>query len=471
MRKRFLHDERGQMMLWIALALPILILFTAMAVDMGLIYLTRANLSNAADAGVLTGVKTVSYWTSQTGSQTQGQAKAQTYAQEMFEGNFGSTAPTQTYTWCPGSSGCPANTLSLTLYATTKVNTTFMAFLPQWAQWTLGATSQATRGNLVMSLVLDRSGSMSSDDGGTALQSAVPAFVEDFTQNVDNIAMVSFADNARVDVPMTTTFLTPIKTAVSGLNFTGGTFGGGAGTNTCTGACQQTDGPPLNLADYQNSTVTFPSGSQVEKVVVYFTDGLMNTLQDTFNCPASTLLNYGGTDSGTAVYSFNPTSATDVYGCYNGGGCDANGLPYTDAGTTCNGTNNGKKGDLITFPSQQYGTWEPLDRAHVTAETQYRAIYTANTIRGESPVPTYVYVIGLGSGINNACTEAFLATIANDPNGPTNYSCPSAPAVYNANLVDGAFYPVLDCPSPTCTEELNAAFQSIAYRILLRLSK
>ena len=89
-------------------------------------------------------------------------------------------------------------------------------------------------------------------------------------------------------------------------------------------------------------------------------------------------------------------------------------------------------------------------------------------MRAESPVPTYVFVIGLGHAVSGSVTtEAFLSTLANDPNGPTNY----AGAVYNSSLPAGLFLVVRDCPSAACTQELTTAFQTIAAKILLRLTQ
>ena len=58
------------------------------------------------------------------------------------------------------------------------------------------------------------------------------------------------------------------------------------------------------MADAQNNSVTVQPGQNVIKVLVYFTDGLMNASQDYFYCGGSgnntqTLLNYGGYDAGT----------------------------------------------------------------------------------------------------------------------------------------------------------------------------
>ena len=439
------HNDKGQILVTTALALPLLVLFTAMAVDMGLIYVTRAKLSKAVDAACLTGVKNLS----------QGQTTANALATDMFNANFGPNPPTPNFTWTTGTATVP---VSLTVNATATVNTYFMKYLPQFATWNLGDTATATRSNLVMSIILDRSGSMGPDGGGTALQAAVPNFVNDFVNGTDHIALISFASNASVDVALTSNFATPITNAVKALNFSGGTFGTGAGTNACnTPPCSTTDGPPLSMADNQNSTVSYV---QETKVVVYFTDGLMNTIQDTFNCtnnpPGPTLYNYGGYDPPqTGVAALVPTNGTQWPDIPTNGP-----PPYGNGGGTCNG--------VTSFFSQQNNTTESFTRAHVTAEAQWRAIYTANAMRSETPVATYIYVIGLGHAVSgDVPTEAFLATLANDPNGPSNYNG----AVYNGSLPAGLFVVVPDCPSATCTSELNTAFQTIAAKILLRLSQ
>src|ERR1700685_2357451 len=85
------------------------------------------------------------------------------------------------------------------------------------------------RHKVIMSLVLDRSGSMTSDGGEAALQSAVPNFVVQFNNIYDEVGLVSFADNGEIDVPIGYNFIAPITSAVENMPFGGGTFGTGAG--------------------------------------------------------------------------------------------------------------------------------------------------------------------------------------------------------------------------------------------------
>lgn len=317
--------------------------------------------------------------------------------------------------------------------------------------------SGSARRRVIMSIVLDRSGSMTSDGGAMAIKSAVPTFISLFDNSFDEVGLLSFSDNATIDFPIGYGFITPIDSAVASMQFAGGTFGTGAGNQPIL---SPTIGAPLSLADLQNNSVVIKprKRKKISKVLVYFTDGLMNTVQDSFYCGSSApsvLINYGGYDSGSYVGFLDPTSATTILGTCNHG-C-GRGFPYNASGAICK---NAQGLPVTTFLSQQTGQQTAFSRANVTAESQYRAIYTANAMRTESPVPTYIYTIGLGTSVSLG-TQAFLAQLANDPRYPTYI--PSQPA--------GELFYIPDCPSPTCTAELNAAFQAIASKLLHRIRR
>jgi Flp pilus assembly protein TadG len=489
MRNKFSHKDAGQVLVWFALSMAVFILFTALAVDFGLIYLTKARLANSVDSAVLTAAK----------NYQQGTTTAAGLGADMFVANYGSSAPALTWTWCSGNASC-GGAISATLNAETSVHTRFMSYLPQWASVNVGDTAAATRSTLVLALVLDRSGSMcggtitctsgTGDDGGEALQSAVPTFIGNFIQGSDYLGMISFAGDARVDVAMTDEFVTSITGAVNGLTFNGGTFGTGAGTNIYNSTTYTTNphGPPMSMADVliNNQVNALPASTPVSKVMVYFTDGLMNTVQDTLACTnsiGSQLYNYGGYDAsaGTTFDFFNPTGdyypADDLSYYYAGGGSNqgagctstaqdyqglCNGNPPYSATYSCKG--------VTKFYAQGTGSNEDFNRANITAEAQWRGIHTANAMQGETN-PVYVYVIGLGNAVSgDPCVEAFLSTVANDPNG-SQYSCPGAPAAFNSALAQGEFLVVPSCPGATCTAQLTQAFYTIYTKVALRLTQ
>ena len=138
------------------------------------------------------------------------QATASTLAADMFAANYGAGAPTPTITFPVNSSGDQ----QVRYTATVNVNTYFMRYLSNWATVPVADTAVATRGKLVMSIVLDRSGSMTSDGGETALVNAVPLFVDKFDNSLDKVALLSFSSNARIDFPIATGFQTPISNDV-----------------------------------------------------------------------------------------------------------------------------------------------------------------------------------------------------------------------------------------------------------------
>ena len=433
---RDLKREDGQLIMAFSALLTVVALFTGLAIDTGILYVTKAKLSSAVDSACLTAVKNLS----------QGQTAATAVATNVFNANMAGGGITPAITYPTDQYG----NQQVKVVATANVNTLFIGLLPRYKTIPVSAQATATRANLIMSIVLDRSGSMSSNNGGTALQSAVPTFVGDFNDSTDRVGMVSFASNAAVNVPIGYNFKTSITSSVGAMKFSGGTFGTGAGTGSLQSS---TMGPPLSLAQTQVDSVSTNPGENIVKVVVYFTDGLMNTIQDTFNCPSSTLLNYGGYDSGSTVDIFDPNAGTD-WGSYS----STTGLPYDANAHICKDSNQVK---VTTFPSQQSGTQKSFSQSNVTAEAKYRAIQTAIAMRTESPTPVFIFTIGLGSGVSSS-TQAFLAQLANDPSYTSTY-IPGQPA--------GLFFYIPNCPSSTCTVAVQKAFQTIAAKVMLRLTQ
>jgi Flp pilus assembly protein TadG len=420
--KHILHgrnrNDRGQIIILLAICLTIILMFLALSVDVGFAYVTRAKLSKAVDAACLEAMKNLS----------QGQAMARTLAQNTFNANYPTSgldanAPVLAINFTTDAYGQTMVTVS----ASATIKTFFMRLIPKYRTLTVSNSAEATRGKLVMTLVLDRSGSMQNNGGAAALPTAVTTFVNYFDNANDEVAMVSFASNATVDVAINYSFITPITNAVKAMKFSGGTFGPGG----------------LTLAKAQNDSVIVQSGQNVVKVVVYFTDGYVNEIQDTFNCPSAKLINYGGYDSGTSVDFFDPTNGTDW------GGVDSHGYPpYDSQPHYCTG--------VTKFTSAINGSSKTFTRSNVTADADYRALQTATAMRTENP-GMYVYSIGLGSSVD----QAFLKQIANDP----------ASSTYNANQPAGMAVFATNCPSSQCTTQLQQVFQTIAARILLRLAR
>jgi Flp pilus assembly protein TadG len=281
-------NERGQILLMLAVSLPLLLLFLGLAIDAGFAYITKARLSKAVDAACLTAMKNLA----------QGTATATTLGTNSFNANYPTTSldaipPAVTIAFGADSSG---NTL-VNVTGTATINTFFIRLLPQFRTVPVACRAQATRAKLVMSVVLDRSDSMNHNGGSTALPPAVTSFVNYFDDTNDYVAMVSFASNATVDFPIGHSFKTPITNKVNAMTFVGGTFGPGG----------------LTLAKAQNDSVV--TTANIVKVGVYFTDGKVNIIQQTLSCNGTpTLYNLGGYDpNNTDVGFFIPTTGLQIY--------------------------------------------------------------------------------------------------------------------------------------------------------------
>jgi Flp pilus assembly protein TadG len=451
--------QHGQIFVVLAILIPILIIFIGLSIDFGMAYMTKTTLSKALDAAALAAMKNLN----------QGQTKAAALAGNVFLVNYQSipglgTAPTPTIAnnginWSIDSNN---NTL-VTISATATLNTYFLSVMDlivggsTYKTLNITESAQAIRNPLVMSLINDRSGSMNKNGGSGALPGDVTDFLSYFDQGVDNIAEVSFSSTSTVDVAMTTEFVTPITNAVNGMSFVGGTFA------------------QAGLQDGFNQILSIPPSPNIIRVAVFFTDGWANmdglaagstgtsasTTHDQLNCTGTTkkpvLINvdYGGCSPAesavgwcSGVSFMNPAdpNPADTISCPNA----ADNATSTRPGLT----------SPITFPVQEPGMSGSLNpnngnargdgQYDIANDATYRTEQLANLMRNSTNNIT-IYSIGLGNKIN----EQYLQEIANDPNSPTyDSSQPQGEAVF----------------APTATD-LQAAYETIASKILLRLAK
>ncbi len=281
---------------------------------------------------------------------------------------------------------------------------------------------------VIITLVLDHGGYMSpvsgTTGGGTYLPGAVSSFISYFSDTFDEASMVSFGSTATVNIPMEQPFISDIAIAASNLFWCGGSYSVGGLTN----------------ALLQENSVTIPPNQNVLQVIVFFTDGLPNMIEQSFACSPTNALIFGGESppvSGVWFFGTNtPYTCSaqdgDGYACY-----------VPDNGSVSLPNDYCSSCGINQFWSTQYGALENFTSANVTAEAQYQAIQVANLMRSNNIV---VYSIGLtGANVN----MDFLALVANATNSPADNPClPTGQAV----LVGGG--------------NLQAAFQQVALQIL-----
>jgi Flp pilus assembly protein TadG len=405
-RRNLRSSERGQILPMFVVLLPVLILFMGMTIDFGMAYVTKTALSRAADAAALAAMRNIKL----------GTAEATQLATAAFNANyaaFGNTSATPNVSVVITTNA--NNNTVVNVNATTALNASFLSILPGFQTVNVSSLSQTTRPKVIMSLVLDRSGSMNLNGGATALPPAVVNFLGYFDDSTDQVAEVSFSTLATVDVPIATSFTAPITSAVDSMVFNGITFSQAA----------------LAAGESQIQSVPVASGESVVKVAVFFTDGWANTVLDTLNCPAATSVEVGGCSPVEQAVGW-----CGSYSFYD---------PSSGSSIPCSAT---------TFYSEMAGANMPLTPAvptgitNVADDALYRANLAANAMRADGIV---VYSIGLGDKIS----EPFLQQIANDP----------------ASTTFDSTQPVGEAAFAPTAGQLQGVFQEIANKILLRISQ
>jgi Flp pilus assembly protein TadG len=432
-RRKEMKGQRGQVLILCAVCLVILLLFVGLAIDFGMAYVTRAKLGKAADAAALTGAR----------YSAQGVATATSLAQSSFAMNYGSSSPAPAVAFTSDANG---NTL-VNVNATAAVKTAFLGLLPGFNTLNVSSAAQSMARTIVMTLVLDRTGSMGLDGGGAVLPAAVSDFIGYFDDTKDSVALVSFANDVTVDVSMTTgNFKQAITNAANAMQWQGATWSDGA----------------LQQALTTETTSPAPSNINLSKVVVFFTDGNANTVSGPLVCTGANNIesgtwHFGGSDN-SAYIGFVTTDNSDYKNgknCKSGLAAGDSAYPITgNPQNFCAVQYNDNSACNGTFNSLAAGGPAPLDWNHVagaTGDARYRAILDANNMRAAGIT---VYAIGLGSA-TEPVDQGFLCQIANDP-------CSST---YDASKPSG----VMQWAGNSAT--LDAAFQTVATIIRLRLTQ
>ena len=456
--------EHGQIFVILALIIPLLLIFTAFSVDFGMAYITKTTLAKAVDAAALAAMKNLSA----------GQTTAAKDATAVFNANYQSipglgtpVVPTMANDGISWGADSYGNT-TVTVSATATINTYFLGVMDlvtggtAYKTLTVGASASAIRNPLVMSLVLDRSGSMNNNNGADALPQAVKDFVADFDEGVDNVAEISFSSVDSVDVPMTTSFQTLIDNEFpshgqpfGGQGFAGGTFA------------------QAGLQDGFVQILSKPIQPNIIRVAVFFTDGWANvdglpnpaTITTATASSPHDILNCTG---GNPPTTRNPASNTtiDYGGCAPlenaAGWCGTSGdntMYYLDptTGNTASCPNGTGTPPNLTFnalaPSLS-GPATRLTQNNVSIDATWRTEQLAQTMRNSTNEIT-IYTIGLGDKIN----AAYLQNLAN-VNGVADSGEPEGDYEYAA------------CENTQkCQTELDSVFGIIAAKILLRLTK
>ena len=474
-------------------------------IDCGILYTIKAKLQTSVDGAALGAARSLNRSQDIASQQTDATNTAVRYYHANFPGNWMGVTPVNdpTVTWPTA----PTGTAIINVQGDIDAPTWFMRILG-FNSVHLTAVGQSTRRNVNIMLVLDRSGSLSAAIGTNscgAVISAAQTFVNSFSNNRDQIGMVSFGTYYHEDFPPTQDFLDSAHSGANSLSSvvlprlvcTGYTNAAAAFSYAYSILKGLNDHNALNVilffTDGQPNTVTFGPkfGAGSGPVLVRkagstcvlaggFT-GLSGVLAGDVGYSSKSgvlragLLSTGAWDrpgTGTSAYpapddNSEYGSANSIIGSLEGrsSGCafvsntsnfssDVNAIPTSDAwgnSTTTTWTGGTETGFPASVNTANVGTLQDLQNAGINALDN--AAQNARADAVTNSMPYLVYTIGLGNapgGVN----DELLKRIANDVTS----------GVHQSAYSDGKYM-----FSPN-TAQLTAAFAAIASDIL-RISK
>ncbi len=306
--------ERGlTTLLWLGLLSFVFIILPmiGLAIDVGFIYAVRARMQAAVDGASLAAARALSIGQTLSSQTTSAQNNAVTWFYANFPSNYYGIASVTMGTNNVVVATDPNNAqlMDVTVSASAQVNTFFMRMLGANTV-TVGATGNASRRSVVAMIVLDRSTSMCSGDGGKTYSSpcgttptslpcssmikAAKLFTGQFAENSDYIGLISFGEDVHIHSLPTQSFQSTL-----GYSNSSGSGTGELDKVVCDGGTGTAEG--ISMAYQAIEQMNLPGALNV---IVLETDGLPNTLTMSF---------YDATNKVTGL-SANNNTCTDTAG-------------------------------------------------------------------------------------------------------------------------------------------------------------
>ncbi|MDW8130790.1 MAG: VWA domain-containing protein [Bryobacterales bacterium] len=206
--------QRGVILIMLTLVLMVILPMAGLAFDVGLLYLIRTKLSAALDAAVLAGARSLSRGMDLASQIESARQTATQYFRANFpEGLYGTS--NLTFSATVQETGYRTRTVSGVASVTAPLY--FLRLLGQNTA-TMSARATASRRDVNLILVLDRSGSIEQGGATTAVKNSAISFVSKFAEGRDRVGLVSFSGNYRIDFAPSMTFKTSNPSIMDRIN-------------------------------------------------------------------------------------------------------------------------------------------------------------------------------------------------------------------------------------------------------------
>ena len=418
--------QSGQVLIMVALSAVVLIASAGLAIDSALGYFVKAKLNAAVDSASLAAARGVTLGDTQAAQA----ANARQSAKEFFNINYPDKFLLSTPVLNPVGVVFDRGTVTIDVSATASMPVSLMGILG-FKTLNVAAAAQTIRKDLDMVLVMDTSGSLSSN--AAAVRAAGKSFLNKFNSTVDRIGLLHFSSGTVIDLPIKKLDRgfnrTQASTAIDNYGFSGN-------TNYSEGmwrAREQLNG----ISQSDRSSL---------RVIVFFSDGAPTALSSYF-FPATS---GNCTEAGAlAVSATLPSSGRATSGLYR-----------IDAASQSLPPTNSCAASLINKLPAWYNAHQTKAQADaaapgefpiltntprkVTADISTRTLQYNNVHRAARNLPeamasksrlenTYIFTLGMGAGLkakegpDNEVGEDLLRCMANTADAPERCRKPAEP--------------------------------------------
>jgi Flp pilus assembly protein TadG len=454
--------ERGVILFVYTVAMGMIVLVLGLAIDAGVLYMTRNRMQAASDAAALAAARSLNISQTQSGQESDAQLAATSFFTANFPNSTLGTMGSAITTSLTYGAGAQAATASLTTIATTNAPTYFMKWLG-YSTIPITVTGTASRRDINMIMVLDRSGSMNNAQVPTACEQmkiAATSFVDMFSNGRDTLGLVVFNSGAETAFEPSTNFNAGMKAAISGIS---------CGGNTATAnALFKAYGKLLTIGDgvAQSVTADFPKYTGNGGAIRWGdgsgaypnTDVLYNF--PTSTCTANTItgtLSGGNNSLNGGTNGLRNPDLIDMSLASGGNGCfyqtdiswvrrDIAFIPDTDShGNSTRGhrldwdpTTSSYNPGQDTFVNGPQGGMLRPDQPRTLLNVAYNATESQGiTIRNNNSLNPMIVTIGLGG--NGGVDDELLVRLANVPSATGSGGTNITNGIYDMNKLQGLY--------------------------------